>query len=47
VIVVSEKDGYVQAYLYTSDGMEQKSLTPDHMDVTSVYGVDEKTQTLY
>ena len=47
VIVVSEKDGYVQAYLYTSDGMEQKALTPDHMDLTAVYGVDEKTQTLY
>ena len=47
VIVVSEKGGYTQAYLYNSQGVEQKLLTPDTRDVTDVYGFDEKVQTLY
>ena len=47
VIVLSEKAGYAQAYLYSALGMEQKLLTPAHCDVMQIYGVDEKTQTLY
>jgi dipeptidyl-peptidase-4 len=47
VIVVSEKGGYTQAYLYSSQGMEQKLLTPEQRDVTAVYGYDEKAQVLY
>jgi dipeptidyl-peptidase-4 len=47
VVVVSEKEGYVQAYLYSSQGIEQKKLTTMELDVTSVYGYDEKAQTLY
>ena len=46
-IVLSEKDGWRSAYLYNNQGFEQKRLTPDGIDVTAVYAVDEKTQTLY
>ena len=46
-IVLSEQDGWRRAYLYSKQGFEQKALTPEGMDVTAVYGVNEKTQTLY
>ena len=46
-IVLSEQDGWRRAYLYSKQGFEQKVLTPEGMDVTAVYGVNEKTQTLY
>ena len=46
-IVLSEKNGWRQAYIYSSQGVEQKVLTPEGIDVTAVYGVNEKTQTLY
>ena len=47
VIVLSEKNGWMQAYLYSAQGMEQKLLTPAARDVMRLYGYDEKTQTLY
>ena len=47
VVVVSEKGGYTQAYLYSSQGIEQKLLTPELRDITAVYGYNEKTHTLY
>lgn len=47
VIVLSEKNGWMQAYLYSAQGMEQKCLTPEARDVMRLYGFDEKTQTLY
>lgn len=47
VIVVSEQGGYTQAYLYSSQGIEQRLLTPEERDVTKIYGYDEATQTLY
>ena len=47
VIVVSEKNGYTQAYMYSSQGIEQKQLTPEQRDITAVYGYDPTTQTLY
>ena len=47
VIVVSEQGGYNQAYLYSSQGIEQRLLTPEERDVTKIYGYDEATQTLY
>ena len=45
--MVSEKDGYVQAYLYSSQGVEQRLLTPEKRDVMRVYGWDAKNQVLY
>ena len=47
VVVVSEKGGYQQAYMYSVQGVEQRLLTPDDCDVTQVYGIDEKAQVLY
>lgn len=47
IIVLSEKDGWRQAFLYNAQGMEQKTLTPEGTDVTAIYGVDEKAQVLY
>jgi dipeptidyl-peptidase-4 len=47
VVVISEKGGYTQAYLHSSQGIEQRILTPEERDITKVYGFDEKTQTLY
>lgn len=46
-IVLSEQDGWRRAYLYSKQGMELKALTPEGMDVTAIYGMNEKTQTLY
>lgn len=47
VLVVSEKSGWKQAYLYSQQGKELKQLTRDGKDVTAVYGIQEKTQMLY
>ena len=46
-IALSEKDGWRRAYLYNALGTEIHPLTPEEIDVTAIYGVDEKTQTLY
>ena len=47
MIVLSELEGWRRAYLYGNDGIKMRALTPEGMDVTAVYGVNEKTQTLY
>ena len=47
VVVLSEKAGYAQVYLYSAQGIEQRLLTPEQRDVMQVYGFDEKLQTLY
>lgn len=47
IVALSEKDGWRRAYLLSSQGFVQKSLTPEGIDVTALYAVDEKTQTLY
>ena len=47
VIVLSEKEGYTQAYMYNSQGIEQRTLTPEERDITKVYGYDPVAQTLY
>ena len=46
-VVLSEKDGWSSAYLYSAQGQEMKRLTPDGIDVTCIYGVDEKAGILY
>ena len=47
IIVLSEQDGWRRAYLYNSQGAQQRALTPEGIDVTALYTVDEATQTLY
>ncbi|MBQ4393770.1 MAG: DPP IV N-terminal domain-containing protein [Paludibacteraceae bacterium] len=46
-VVLSEKDGWRRAYLHNAQGIEQKVLTPEGLDLTAVYTVDESTQTLF
>lgn len=46
-IALSEKDGWYSAYLYSAQGQELKRLTSDGIDVTRIYGVDEKNDILY
>lgn len=46
-VMLSEKDGWRRAYLCNAQGSELTALTPDGIDVTALYGVDETMQTLY
>ena len=46
-IVLSEKDGWRRAYLFNAQGAEMKALTPEGIDLTALYAVNEKTQTLF
>ena len=47
MIVLSEQCGWRQAFLYGNDGIRIRELTPDGIDVTALYAVNEKTQSLY
>lgn len=47
VVVLSEQNGWRQAFLYANNGFKVRALTPEGMDVTALYAVNEKTQTLY
>ena len=47
VVVLSEQNGWRQAFLYAHDGSKMQALTPEGIDVTALYAVDEKSQTLY
>lgn len=47
VIVLSEKNGWRQAFLYNQQGKEVKALTKTGVDVTALYGYDEKAGLLY
>ena len=47
IISLSEKDGWRRAYLLNNQGFVKKAITPENIDVTALYAVDEKTQTLY
>ena len=46
-VALSEKDGWRRAYLYSAQGIQQRALTPENIDVTALYAMDEGTQTLY
>lgn len=46
-VALSEKDGWRRAYLHNAQGSQLRVLTPEEMDVTALYAVDEKSQTLY
>ena len=47
MIVLSERDGWRQAYLYGNDGIKERVLTPENIDVTALCAVDEANQLLY
>ena len=46
-VALSEKDGWRSLYLFSAQGQEVKRLTPDGIDVTCVYGIDEKEEFVY
>ena len=47
ILLPSDRDGYMQLYLYSANGQFQKRLTNGQFDVTTVYGFDDATQTAY
>ena len=47
MIRMSEQDGYMHLYLHSVDGKLIGQLTRGNFDVTSFYGLDERTGTLY
>jgi dipeptidyl-peptidase-4 len=46
-IITNEKDGYNHAYLYDISGKLINQITIGKWEVTEIYGVDEKTNTMY
>lgn len=46
-IALSERNGWRQLFLYAQDGTPLRCLTPQPMDITAVYGVDESAQSVY
>lgn len=46
-VALSEKDGFRRAYLHNAQGVQLRVLTPEEVDVTALYAVDEKSQNLY
>lgn len=46
-IIFSERDGYNHLYLYNVNTKELKQITKGNFDVTSFYGFDAKTKTIY
>lgn len=47
ILLPSDRDGYMQLYLYTINGSLVKKVTTGNRDVTDVYGYDETTGTTY
>lgn len=46
-INVSERDGFSHIYLYDINGKVLKQITKGNWEVTELYGIDEKTQTVF
>ena len=47
IVMPSERDGFMQLYLYDRDGQLKGQLTHAKCGVTEVYGFDDKTATAY
>src|SRR5690606_6179434 len=45
--ITSERDGYNHIYLYNMDGKLIRQITNGEWEVTDLYGINEKTGTLY
>lgn len=43
ILMLSDRDGYRHLYLYTVDGKLVRSICPESVDITDVYGFDQKT----
>lgn len=46
-VLTSERNGYNHVYLYDTSGKLIRSITKGDWEVTSLYGIDEKSGTLY
>ncbi len=46
-VMMSEQEGYMQLYLYSTDGKLIRKLTTGNFDVTEFLGADERNKTLY
>src|SRR5437016_2580359 len=46
-LLLSERDGYDQVYLFNRDGSLVRRVTPGGWDVFEVVGVDEQSKVLY
>ncbi len=46
-IYLSERDGYTHIYLYSPTGLLQKQLTSGKWDVTTFYGIDAVSQSVF
>ncbi|UKJ06336.1 S9 family peptidase [Solitalea lacus] len=46
-IITSEQDGYCHIYMYDLSGKLVRQITKGAWEVTSLYGIDEKTKTIY
>jgi dipeptidyl-peptidase-4 len=46
-ILTSEKEGYNQIYYFNSSGQQIRKVTNDKEDVETVFGIDEKSGTVY
>ena len=47
ILLPSDRNGYMQLYLYSLTGQLQRRLTDTEYDVTDVYGYDERTGNVY
>jgi dipeptidyl-peptidase-4 len=46
-VLLSDRDGYAQLYLFNRDGSLVRRVTPGGWDVLDVYGVDERARVVY
>lgn len=46
-ILTSEKDGFRHIYLYDMKGVQVRQLTSGEWDVTELYGIDKKNETVF
>ena len=47
ILLPSDRDGFMQLYLYSGTGTLKRKIGDDKFDITNVYGVDEKTGDVY
>lgn len=47
ILMMSDRDGYRHLYLYSMNGTLQRSVTPDKIDITNVYGYDAVTGDIF
>ena len=47
ILLPSDRDGFMQLYLYSGTGTLKRTIGDGKFDITNVYGVDEKTGDVY